>query len=611
MGWIWGSLLLGAEVGQFRLWKDDTGHHSVEAALVEYDGNTVLLRKKDGNTVRVPVSRLSPSDQEFLRTFAQSKLPAASAKQQPAFTTDQSSGRQRLSREELLRRVEPAVVRIETDGGMGSGFFVDRDLVITNYHVIENASLARVKLGNQTYRVLGFLGAERGKDLALLRVDRSEEGSWLTIAAQLPEKLEEVYAFGSPLGLQQTVTRGEVSAIRTCREIRRDVIRGILPPEFDDDLTLIQTTAPISPGNSGGPLVNVYGEVVGVNAGSLSARSGAQNVNFAIACGDLKTFVARCRANPLRNLASLPKRQPSPKLSTSTDQADFRVQLPDGQVFSIKSLIASTKDIEEKFIQGVQSLQTPLVAFKTQVPQVGYVLAGIHAYRTAPVLFGVPGSYTFVWKERPEIQEEKELVGILGGSQDQPVLIIRERTVGSRIVGGVPQGILCYERGRLHGVVNMDLDDLGVYLGVWDRGKPSEKQAQLPKDIYPKGMFVLVGQSQQWTLLIRTKGTQGQMFLLNGDEILRCFDTLDKAQADAEGKAKWDAIQQAEARIQKMAAEIANTCQREAKRRQQEVISKLALQTRDDNIQRSAEQRARYQAGVEAAFRDAARRAGW
>ncbi len=606
----------GGNPAEFRLWKDDTGMYSVEAVLVEIDGNknTVLLRKRDGRTVQVPIARLSQADQEYLRSLAQPK-PGLPPKKEGPVPPGQPAGRQRLGREELLRRVEPAVVRIETDRGAGSGFFVDRDLVVTNYHVIKDASEATAKVGEETYRILGFLAAERGKDLALLRVDRPQGGPHLPIASELPEKLEEVYAFGSPLGLQGTVTRGEVSAVRTCREIRQDTRRTLpvkFAPELDDDLTLIQTTAPISPGNSGGPLLNSFGEVVGVNTLASSAFISAQNVNFAIACVDVKAFVARSKGNPLRPLASLMPPQVKKLQAVQINPSDLQVPLPDGEVFSLKSLIPAEKDIDEKFVRAVDNtLQSNITDIKLQIPDIGYVLTGIYFRQTGPSLFGLPHSYAFVWKEKTQIREEKRLVDILGGSHDRALLVVEERTIQTPVTSLIPVGVFSYERGKLHGLVNIYLNEKGLYLGVWDRGKPSEKQAQSPKDLYPKGMFVLLEGGSQWTLLKRVKGVEGQLLLLDGTEILRSFDSLDKALADPEGKSKWNAFQQAETTLTAMGEEIAKTCQREAKAIQQKVIALLQLQTRAENIQRSAEQRAQYAAAVEAGFRAAARRSGW
>jgi|GEM_PF-697258 len=599
---LWSLALLAADVGEFRVWKDQTGAYSVEAVLLEFDETTVLLRKKEGGTVRVPIARLSPADQEYLRSLGWK--PAAEGKQPP-------DARQRLSREELLRRVEPAVVHIETDRGTGSGFFVERDLVVTNYHVIEEAEQATAKVGKETYRVLGFLAVDRGKDLALLRVDRPQGGPTLKIASQLPQKLEEVYAFGSPLGLQETVTRGEVSAVRTCKEIRQEAGRPFAPPEFDDDLTLIQTTAPISPGNSGGPLVNGFGEVVGVNAVGISARVGAQNVNFAISCIDVQAFVVRHKGDPLRTLASLPRPRP-PEISRKSPMKmdEIQVVLPGGEMLSLTSLMISEKEIDD-FARMVNNWQqTNTVSYRLRIPNVGNVLTGILFRRTGPALFGLPNTYAFVWREKTEIREQTQLVGIFGAVHDRALGVVETRTVRTPVTTLIPIGTLCYEQGKLHGLVSIYVNGKGFYLGVWERGRPSEKQDQLPKDRYLKGMFVLY-EGGQWTLLKRVKGTNGQLFLFDGTHLLRSFDTLEKAMADPKGKAKWDAFQHCEATVKAMGEEIAKTCQRKAKELQQKVIADLALQTRAENIQRGNEQRAKYGAAVEAGFRNAARRSGW
>jgi len=593
LGCLGTMALLAADVGEFRVWKDQTGVYSVEAVLLEFDETTVLLRKKDGSTVRVPIARLSPADREYLRSLGW-KPRAESGKQPP-------DGRQRLSREELLRQVEPAVVHIKTDrGSSGSGFFVDQDLVVTNFHVIEDAEQATAKVGKETYRVLGFLAVERGKDLALLRVDRPQGGPTLRIASQLPQKLEEVYAFGSPLGLEKSVTRGEVSAVRTCREIRQEAGRPFAPPEFDDDLTLIQTTAPISPGNSGGPLVNGFGEVVGVNAGSISARVGAQNVNFAISCVDLQEFILRHKGDPLRTLANLPRPRP-PEIfhRTPTKMDEIRVELPGGDRFSLSSVMMSEKEVDDFARMVTNWQQTNTVAYRLRIPDVGNVLTGILFRRTGPALFGLPNTYAFVWREKTEIREETQLVGIFGAVHDRALGVVATRTVQTPVTTLIPIGTLCYEKGKLHGRVSIYVNGQGIYHGLWERGGPSQQ-----------GMFVLY-EGGQWTLLKRDKGTSGQLFLFDGIHLLRSFDTLEKAMADPEGKAKLDAFLACEATVKAIGEQIANAFQREAKELQQKVIADLALQTRAENIRRGIEQRAKFAAVVEEGFREAARRSGW
>jgi len=183
----------------------------------------------------------------------------------------------------------------------GSGFIVDaKGTVVTNYHVIEDAKSATATLaGGIKIPVEGQVGVFPDKDLALVRL-RGGGASLKTarLAEGLPRKGEQVLAFGSPQGLSFTTSDGIVSAIRTIAEVKA---LG-LPITAQ----LIQTTAPISGGNSGGPLVNLRGEVVGINTyGSVSDR--AQNLNFSIAVQELRSVLqqARDQVQPLASSAPL------------------------------------------------------------------------------------------------------------------------------------------------------------------------------------------------------------------------------------------------------------------------------------------------------------------
>lgn len=171
-----------------------------------------------------------------------------------------------LSREEIVRRVTASVVTIQAGPSTGSGFFVAPGLVLTNHHVVGNATVVRVRLGNgQTGGGLVKRTAVDA-DLALVSVDGlASQPRPLSLASyrQL-QPGEEVLAIGSALGvLQSTVTRGIVSAVRRT-----------------NGLTYVQTDAAINPGNSGGPLVDKYGRVVGITTAKMAA---AESLGFAIA----------------------------------------------------------------------------------------------------------------------------------------------------------------------------------------------------------------------------------------------------------------------------------------------------------------------------------------
>ena len=172
---------------------------------------------------------------------------------------------------ELVRRIKPSAVAIETFDARGeklqrgSGFFIDVDRVVTNRHVIEGAYRADVHLNSgHTFQVKNVLAVDAEGDVALLRVDAPANlVRPLSLDRTSPQEGESVVVIGNPFGLEGSVTNGIVSAVRDIPGFGR----------------IIQITAPISPGSSGSPVVNMKGQVIGVATLQIT---GGQSVNFAI-----------------------------------------------------------------------------------------------------------------------------------------------------------------------------------------------------------------------------------------------------------------------------------------------------------------------------------------
>jgi S1-C subfamily serine protease len=212
----------------------------------------------------------------------------------------------------LVSRVDPSVVTITLPNDReGSGFVVNaKGLVVTNYHVIEGAKNATVTFGDKKILVVdGFVAINVSKDLALVHVQtHDKELPALRLAETLPAKGDRVFAFGAPMGLSGSVSDGIVAAIRPGSEVRltllklahRDIYHDTLG--YDMDAQWIQTTAPISPGNSGGPLVNAAGEVVGVNTWVCAS---GQYLNFSLSAVHLREFLAAAGTS-VQLLSSLP-----------------------------------------------------------------------------------------------------------------------------------------------------------------------------------------------------------------------------------------------------------------------------------------------------------------
>lgn len=190
---------------------------------------------------------------------------------------------------DLVQKIQPAVVTVVTydvsgaAADLGSGFFMDdKGHLITNYHVLEGAYRAEVKTHDGRKYPIELVVAENEEaDIIKVRVALADHKiPWVRLADQEPAIGERILVVGSPLGLEQTVSEGIVSAVR--------------------DLPLIgkvfQLSAPISPGSSGGPVVNMKGRVIGVV--SFQAVMG-QNLNFSIASKVVLNLEAAERAQSL------------------------------------------------------------------------------------------------------------------------------------------------------------------------------------------------------------------------------------------------------------------------------------------------------------------------
>lgn len=181
---------------------------------------------------------------------------------------------------ELFKEWSPAVVTITTRQdafgmGGGTGFVIDdTGILVTNHHVIDNASSVSVKLLDGKWASnVELLVQDEHLDLAILKITTDETLKVVVLGdSQAVQVGERAISIGNPLGLEHTLTDGVVSARRTL-----------------EGKKMIQMSTPISPGNSGGPLFNLKGEVIGVSTATLSGGyGGAQNLNLAIPINEVK-----------------------------------------------------------------------------------------------------------------------------------------------------------------------------------------------------------------------------------------------------------------------------------------------------------------------------------
>jgi S1-C subfamily serine protease len=201
---------------------------------------------------------------------------------------------------DMIEKCEKCVVRIEVQSkagpSLGSGFVVSPDgMLVTNVHVLAGAHEAIATFPNgKSYRLQGTYFFDRNRDICISRIDDRDLPA-LSLASELPRKGEKVTALGSPQGLSFSATNGIVSAIRSESEMRSDTGRTTL------EGTWVQVDTPLSPGNSGGPLINSAGEVVAMS--TLASAGRAQNLNFGISAADIREAMSKASKSKLIALA--------------------------------------------------------------------------------------------------------------------------------------------------------------------------------------------------------------------------------------------------------------------------------------------------------------------
>jgi putative serine protease PepD len=208
---------------------------------------------------------------------------------------DSSASADGLSFGTIYRNSEQSVVEITATGGssfgggqeaQGSGFvYDDAGHIVTNQHVVQNAGSISVRFSNASTRTARLVGTDRSTDIAVLEVDAP--ASFLDPLplgdSSAVEVGDAVLAMGSPFGLEGTVTSGIVSALH----------RGMTAPNNFTIADTIQTDAAINHGNSGGPLLDDRGRVIGVNAQIESESGGSDGVGFAIPSNTVRSVVSQ------------------------------------------------------------------------------------------------------------------------------------------------------------------------------------------------------------------------------------------------------------------------------------------------------------------------------
>ncbi len=260
------------------------------------------------------------------------------------------------SLEDVIAKAIPSVVLVETPQGRGSAFFVSKDRLITNVHVVGGSSWVTLKL--QDGRTLTATVAVKAPDydVAILQASGTAENQpFLRLGSALQARPgQEAVAIGSPLGVfQNSVTRGIISGLRQMGPV-----------------VVLQTDAALNPGNSGGPLLDHEGAVIGINTASFR---GAQGLNFAVAVDHAQAMLqGRLPVLPnvkLDDRESANRRLPTPSTATEDDRMrEQATEVYEGQVAAVARAADQLESNFQRFLnnyfQGrvVGSFERPIFA---------------------------------------------------------------------------------------------------------------------------------------------------------------------------------------------------------------------------------------------------------
>jgi len=231
-----------------------------------------LLSQEPVDRIVETISR--PRKQTYLKSINKDALTGLQ------LATIHKKARIKLAVSDIASRTSAAAVSIKTKDkegkelGMGSGFIISGDgIIATNFHVLESAYQAEVKVGESQFKEAYLIKGSQNLDIALLKIDAKNLSALPIGNSDSLVGGQFIVVLGNPWGFERSVSSGIISGIRS---------KG--------DIKLLQMTAPVSPGSSGGPVINEYGEVIGIT--TIASFFLAQNLNFAIPINNLKKLIS-------------------------------------------------------------------------------------------------------------------------------------------------------------------------------------------------------------------------------------------------------------------------------------------------------------------------------
>ena len=215
----------------------------------------------------------------------------------------------------LIEKASESVVKIETDKGIGSGFFVNQDgYILTNKHVVKGANEVKIIIDDNKYKA-SIKDIDEEVDVALIKVENLSNLPTLIIGnSDTVDDTEEIYAIGSPTGEDNTITKGIVSK-------KAAKIEGM------GDIPFIKIDAVINPGSSGGPLLNDKGEVIGINT---AIDQETTDYGYALPINVSIKLLDKNKISYIKNIkeALKPKESGEGGTTTSEGEAESRDRIP-------------------------------------------------------------------------------------------------------------------------------------------------------------------------------------------------------------------------------------------------------------------------------------------
>lgn len=250
-------------------------HSSITTLIFSDDGRTLVSGSENGTIILWDISAEILNTELEDNTSEEDKIVARTDALQRRSITEQTA--QQIAQNALKATVYFGIQKPDGVISQGSGFFIRSNYIATNYHVIEGATAAYIKLvGKQTtYRVENIAAIDPEHDLAILKISNINPVVLPLANSDKVEIGETVYAVGNPKGLEGTFSKGIVSAIQT-----------------GGNNKWIQIDASISPGSSGGAVLNSKGEVIGI-ATAIHKDEDAQNLNFVVPSNYLKALLRK------------------------------------------------------------------------------------------------------------------------------------------------------------------------------------------------------------------------------------------------------------------------------------------------------------------------------